>query len=85
MIDILMSLQSKDDLFDNFFTIDKISFTSVLLTNIELELCSLSLKYLLKYWKNLFYPKFLPTSTLTIFTILVNQHIVQVTALKPLF
>ena len=27
------------------------------------------------------YPKFLPTSTLTIFTILVNQHIVQVTAL----
>ena len=27
---------------------------------------------------------FLPTSTLTIFTILVNQHIVQVTALKKL-
>ena len=27
------------------------------------------------------YPKFLPTSTLTIFTILVNQHIIQVTAL----
>ena len=27
------------------------------------------------------YPKFLPTSSLTIFTILVNQHIVQVTAL----
>ena len=47
----------------------------------------LSLIYalLLKYWKNLFYPKFLPTSTLTIFTILVNQHIVQVTALKQLF
>ena len=47
----------------------------------------LSLIYalLLKYWKNLFYPKFLPTSTLTTFTILVNQHIVQVTALKQLF
>ena len=28
------------------------------------------------------YPKFLPNSTLTISTILVNQHIVQVTALK---
>ena len=28
------------------------------------------------------YPKFHPTSTLTIFTILVNQHIVQVAALK---
>ena len=40
---------------------------------------------LLMYWKNLSYPKFLPTSTLTIFTILVNQHIVQVTALKQLF
>ena len=47
----------------------------------------LSLIYalLLKYWKNLSYPKFLPTSTLTIFTILVNQHIVQVTTLKQLF
>ena len=47
----------------------------------------LSLIYalLLKYWKNLSYPKFLPTSTLTIFTILVNQHIVKVTALKQLF
>ena len=47
----------------------------------------LSLIYalLLKYWKNLSYPKFLPNSTLTIFTILVNQHIVQVTALKQLF
>ena len=31
------------------------------------------------------YPKFLPTSTLTIFTILANQHIVQITALKHLF
>ena len=40
---------------------------------------------LLKYWKNLFYPMFLPTSTLTIFTILVNQLIVQVTVLKLLF
>ena len=47
----------------------------------------LSLIYalLLRYWKNLSYPKFLPTSTLTNFTILVNQHIVQVTALKQLF
>ena len=40
---------------------------------------------LLKYWKNLFYPMFLPTWTLTIFTILVNQLIVQVTVLKLLF
>ena len=38
-----------------------------------------------KILKDLSYPKFLPTSTLTIFTILVNQHIVQVTALKQLF
>ena len=38
MIDILMSLQSKDDLFENFFTIDKITFASVLLSNIELQL-----------------------------------------------
>ena len=40
---------------------------------------------LLKYMKNLSYPKFLPTSTLTILTIHVNQHIVQVTALKHFF
>ena len=40
---------------------------------------------LLKYRKNLSYPKFLPTSTLTIITIIVNQHIVLVTALKQLF
>ena len=46
---------------------------------------SLIYALLLKYWKNLFYPKFLPISALTIFTILVNQHIVQVTALKQLF
>ena len=44
-----------------------------------------NLSFIVKYWKNLSYPKFLPTSTLTIFTILVNQHIVQVTALKQLF
>ena len=44
-----------------------------------------NLCFIVKYWKNLSYPKFLPTSTLTIFTILVNQHIVQVTALKQLF
>ena len=31
------------------------------------------------------YPLFLPTSTLTIFAILVNQHIFQITALKQLF
>ena len=37
--------------------------------------------YCLNTGKNLSYPKFLPISTLTIFTILVNQHIVQVTAL----
>ena len=46
---------------------------------------SLIYALLLKNWKNLSYPKFLPTSTLTIFTILVNQHIVQVTALRQLF
>ena len=59
---------------------------SVLITMIWTTI-GLSLTYalLLKYWKNLSYPKFLPTSTITIFTILVNQHIVQVTALKQLF
>ena len=40
---------------------------------------------LLRYWKNLSYPKFLPISTLTTFTIHVNQHIVHVTALRQLF
>ena len=40
---------------------------------------------LLKYWKNMSYPKIHPTSTHTILTILVNQHIVQVTSLKQLF
>ena len=34
---------------------------------------------------SLSYPKFHPTKTPTILTILVNQHIVQVTALKQLF
>ena len=38
MRDILMSLQSKDDLFENFFTIDKVSFAFVLFSNIELQL-----------------------------------------------
>ena len=38
MIDILMSLQSKDDLFENFLTIDKSSFASVSLKNMELQL-----------------------------------------------
>ena len=71
-------------------------FISALVTHILKNRCldhndfvtiDLSLIYalLLRYWKNLSYPKFLPTSTLTIFTILVNQHIVQVTALKQLF
>ena len=46
---------------------------------------SLTYALLLKYWKNLSYTKILPTTTLTIFAILVNQHIVQVTALKQLF
>ena len=40
---------------------------------------------LLRYWKNLSYLKFIPTSTHTIFTILVNQHAIKVTALKQLF
>ena len=44
-----------------------------------------NLCFIAKYWKNLSYSKFLPTSTLTIYAILVNQHIVQVTALKQLF
>ena len=44
-----------------------------------------NLCFIAKYWKNKSYPKFHPTSTLTIFTILVNQHIVLVTALKQLF
>ena len=38
MINIVMSLQSKDDLFENFFTVYKISFASVSLNNIELQL-----------------------------------------------
>ena len=47
----------------------------------------LSLIYALlrKYRKKLSRPKFLPTSTLTISTILFNEHIVQVTSLKMLF
>ena len=40
---------------------------------------------LLMYWKNISYPMFLPTSALTIFAMLVNQHIALVTALKQLF
>ena len=44
-----------------------------------------NLCFIAKILEKLFYPKFLPTSTLTIFTILVNQHIVQVTAPKQLF
>ena len=38
IVDMLMSLQSKDDLFDNFFAIDKISFAFVSLNNMELLL-----------------------------------------------
>ena len=38
MIDILMSLQSKDDLFENFLNIDKISFVSVIINNEKLQL-----------------------------------------------
>ena len=40
---------------------------------------------LLKYCKNLSCSKFLPASILTIFVILVNQHIVQVTALNVVY
>ena len=48
---------------------------------------SMSLIYdlLVKYCRNLSFPRFLPTSTHTIFTIRINQHIVMVTALKQLF
>ena len=47
--------------------------TTVVLITMIWTTIGLSLIYalLLKYWKNLSYPKFLPTSTLTIFTILV--------------
>ena len=38
MIDKLISLLYKDDLFENFFTIDKISFALVSISNIELQL-----------------------------------------------
>ena len=44
-----------------------------------------NLCFIAKNWKDLSYPKFLPTTTLTIFAIFANQHIVQVTALKQLF
>ena len=58
----------------------------VLITMI-LTAIGLSLMYalLLKYWKNLSYTKFLPTSTHTIFAILFSQYIVLVTALKQVF
>ena len=45
---------------------------------------SLIYALLLKYWKNLSYPKFLPTLTHTIFTTLYIQHIIVATALKQL-
>ena len=60
----------------------KCVFITMIWTTIGL---SLTYALLLKYWKNLSYPKILPTSTITIFTLLVNQHIVQITALKQLF
>ena len=41
--------------------------------------------FIAKIMEKLILSKFLYTSTLTIFTILVNQHIVKVTALKQLF
>ena len=44
-----------------------------------------NLCFIAKILKILSYPKFLPTSTLTIFALLVNQQIAQVTALKQLF
>ena len=59
---------------------------SVLITMIWTTI-GLSLIYalLLRYWKNMSHPKFLPDSAHTIFIILVNQHIVQFTALRQLF
>ena len=47
MLDILMSLQAKDNLFENFIAIDKIYFASVLPSNMEfqLEFGSASRKY----------------------------------------
>ena len=61
-------------------------FKSALVTPIiNKGVLSLFHALLLRYLKNLSYPKFLPTSSLTIFAILVNQHIVQVTALKQFF
>ena len=38
MICILMSLQSKDDLLEIFFTIDKVYFACVSLSSIEIQL-----------------------------------------------
>ena len=46
---------------------------------------SLTYALLLRYWNNLSYPKFLPTISHTLYAMLVNQHIVLVTALKQLF
>ena len=81
--------------FDLFHCSVKIAFTCLIpvsakrgaLITMIWTTIGLSLIYalFLRYWKNLSYPKFYPTSTLTIFTILVNQYIVLVTALKQLF
>ena len=91
-------LPSLTDLFNSFlaFRIFPQCFKSALVTPILKKRCLdhndlnnyrpvLIYALLLRCWINLSYPKFLPTSTLTIFAILVNQHNVQVTALKQLF
>ena len=85
-IDLYENYQIKSHNASNQLLSHLFSKIGVLITMIWTTI-GLSLIYalLLKYWKNLFYPKFLPTSTLTTFTILVNQHIVQVPALKQLF
>ena len=75
------SLNASNQLLSHLFT-KRGALTTMIITTISL---SLIYALLLKYCKNLSYPKFLPTSTLTIFTILVNHYIVQVTALKQLF
>ena len=59
-IDILMSLQSKDDLFENFFTIDKIYFAFVSLNNTGLQLQIGSVSKIGQSCKGICVPKFEP-------------------------
>ena len=75
-------LPSLTDLFNS--TLPSGIFLQCIKSALVTPITTITYALLLRYWKNLSNPKFLPASTLTIFTILVNQHIVQVTALKQL-